>query len=83
MPECRTCGVALAPDELRLCRACWEAEDAMNDDYDDDPGCSWCGGDGWEECTDTLAGCGAGCTGRICPCGACNGSGLAKDQVVW
>jgi hypothetical protein len=27
MPECRGCGVALAPHELELCVACWEARE--------------------------------------------------------
>lgn len=36
MPECRTCGVALAPDELTLCRDCWYAEMDAEDDYEDE-----------------------------------------------
>lgn len=39
MPECRVCGVALAPHELELCEWCWDAnEDA--DDLDGDDGMS-------------------------------------------
>jgi hypothetical protein len=36
MPECRGCGVALAPHELQLCRECWEAtedDDGLEDAY--------------------------------------------------
>lgn len=32
MPECRRCGVALAPDEYRLCSACWVATEADCDE---------------------------------------------------
>jgi hypothetical protein len=32
MPECRRCGVALAPDESSLCSVCW---DATEDDCDE------------------------------------------------
>lgn len=35
MPECRTCGVALAPHELDLCAACWEATE--RDDHGEPP----------------------------------------------
>lgn len=38
-----------------------------DDYYDDDPNCSICGGEGWDDC----------------PCAACGGSGLAKDQTIW
>lgn len=31
MPECRVCGVALAPHELTFCDACWEATDTAID----------------------------------------------------
>lgn len=36
MPECRRCGVALAPDELDVCAACWdhmEARESSEDPY--------------------------------------------------
>jgi hypothetical protein len=52
-------------------------------DYDDDPGCSWCGGDGFDECYDPIQCCDPECDGEIGPCRACNGSGMSKDQVVW
>jgi hypothetical protein len=32
MPECRGCGVALAPHELVWCRECWDATE--NDEID-------------------------------------------------
>lgn len=32
MPECRRCGVALAPDEGSLCEACWDATEADCDE---------------------------------------------------
>lgn len=58
-------------------------------DIDDDPEseCSWCGGDGWEVCDDPIQ-ClndhiGDPFAGGEHPCGACGGSGLAKDQTVW
>ena len=53
-----------------------------DDIWDDEPDCSWCGGDGWEECDDPIQ-----CTyrhdWREHPCPACGGSGLAKDQTLW
>lgn len=49
---------------------------------DDDADCSFCGGDGYEECDDRIQ-----CTERhingMCRCVACNGSGRAKDQTIW
>lgn len=55
-------------------------------DYDDDPGCTLCGGDGYVQCFDPIQ-CMRHHIGNgwdaLCPCGACNGSGLAKDQTVW
>lgn len=32
MPECRRCGMPLAPHELELCRECWEAREREDDD---------------------------------------------------
>lgn len=32
MPECRGCGVALAPHELELCEACWDARERDDDE---------------------------------------------------
>ena len=55
--------------------------DIWEEDGEERIGCTWCGGDGFEECTDTLAGCGPRCTGEICPCTGCHGKGY--DQWVW
>ena len=69
-----------------------EIDDMLDDDYDTDPDCSHCGGDGEVECDDPIQ-----CTRmhsyfthpdtdqefQFCVCFACNGSGLAKDQVIW
>ena len=35
MPECRGCGVALAPHELELCQSCWDATED-DDEFPDD-----------------------------------------------
>jgi hypothetical protein len=60
----------------------WES---MDEDREDDVerDCSHCGGDAWVECPDPIQ-----CTyphNRFgeCPCAACGGSGLAKDQTIW
>lgn len=53
-----------------------DADGDWYDDEDDDPGCTWCGGEGWDECSDVLAGCGPGCRSTAgdastwCPCQA-------------
>ena len=58
--------------------------EAFDDDVDwENPDCTWCQGDGDQECDDPL-----GCTRRhdefgSCECSACGGSGLAKDQTIW
>ena len=54
------------------------------DDWDDrDPDCSWCAGDGWQECDDPIQCFRPHTEHGLCPCGACGGSGLAKDQTIW
>ena len=61
------------------------AEDDF-DDYDgtdDDPSCSWCGGDACEECGDPIQCCDPDCDGETHQCPACNGTGLAEHQVMW
>lgn len=52
-------------------------------DDDEDADCSMCGGRGWDECDDEIQ-CTAmhNCHGE-CPCVACGGSGLAKDQTIF
>ena len=44
--------------------------------------CSWCGGDGLEECDDPIQ-CMRPHIGNEHPCVACGGSGDAKDQTLW
>jgi hypothetical protein len=60
--------------------------DAFGDydaDYDlDEQDCSWCSGDGYAECDDPLQCCARHVNG-MCPCGACGGTGLRKNQVVF
>lgn len=62
----------------------------MTDAYEDwfsDPDCSFCGGEGYEECDDFIQCCAPHHIGngvyREHECKACGGSGLAKDQVIW
>ena len=56
--------------------------DDEQDDADADGDCYWCGGDGYDECSDPMQ-----CTHRhvcgLCPCRSCGGSGLAKDMTIW
>lgn len=50
-------------------------------DYDDDPGCTWCGGEGWAEVDDPLWDeCDEFGYG---PCAACNGTGQRRHQWVF
>ncbi len=51
---------------------------AFADEGDD---CTWCLGDGFEECDDIQ--CLRHHIGDEHACSACGGSGLAKDQTVW
>ena len=73
-------------------RAEWDAmEFGPSDDYEDDD-CSHCGGDGEVECDDYLQ-CTrqhaywthpeSGMEFQFCACSACNGTGQAKEQVIW
>lgn len=68
-------------DDDRPTRA--EAELDDYEAWDDEPDCSFCGGDAVQECDDPIQCCDPGCDGEIGPCQACNGTGLAKHQVVW
>lgn len=60
-------------------------EDYDDFDPDDDPGCSWCLGEGVQEDCDDPLGC-AGpheSFGHGCPCRSCNGTGLRSQQTVF
>lgn len=57
--------------------------DDWDPDYDDDPDCTICGGEGYDECDDPIQCCQAHTAGDLCPCKGCGGSGLAKDQTIW
>lgn len=65
----------------------WYDADEYDGDWERD--CTHCGGEGWDECTDVLAGCGPGCTSGAgdvstwCPCRACDGTGLRSQQRVF
>ena len=51
---------------------------------DDNDPCSWCDGEWYlQECGDPLQCCEPRCDGQWHPCTACQGTGLAKHQVVW
>jgi hypothetical protein len=53
------------------------------DDLDGEP-CTWCGGvPDLQECDDPLQCCDPECDGQWHPCTACNGTGLAANQVMW
>jgi hypothetical protein len=60
-----------------------DADDDYGDGYDDDPACTWCGGDAWAECDDPIQCCDPKCDGQIHQCPACGGTGLAEHQVIW
>jgi hypothetical protein len=53
----------------------------------DEPGdmdCSHCGGDWYmQECDDPIQCCDPRCDGTWHPCTACQGTGLARHQVIW
>jgi hypothetical protein len=64
------------------------ADDALDDDYDEwaeaDERCTWCGGEpDLQECDDPIQCCDPRCDGTRHPCTACQGTGLAKYQVIW
>jgi hypothetical protein len=50
---------------------------------DDDESCSRCGGEIWVECDDPIQCTYAGCDGEMHPDPACQGTGLAENQVLW
>jgi len=54
-----------------------------DDEWADDESCSYCGGDGWDECHDPIQCTLAHSPDGLCPCAACGGSGAAKDQTIW
>ena len=57
---------------------------AGEDDDDDYAECSWCGGEWYlQECDDPIQCCSPRCDGQWHPCDACQGTGLAKHQVMW
>jgi hypothetical protein len=59
-----------------------ELEDWASDD-DSEP-CTWCDGEWYlQECDDPIQCCDDRCDGTWHPCTACNGTGLAKHQVIW
>lgn len=63
-------------------------DDAWEDfDPDNDGRCTRCAGDGFEDCDGSGADDGEDICVRANPhvhnCGACGGSGDAKDQTVW
>lgn len=45
--------------------------------------CTWCDGYGEQQCDDPIQCCDPRCDGQTCICGACNGSGLRRDQVIF
>jgi hypothetical protein len=48
---------------------------------DDDPHCTWCGGEPWnEDCANPLE---CECGGRGGHCSACANTGLARFQTIW
>lgn len=55
-------------------------------EFDPEPSCMTCSGDGWEWCedTDSAEGCWeSGCNGKSHTCPNCGGTGDAKDQRFW
>lgn len=56
---------------------------SLYEEIDDGPCCTHCGGEGVTECDDPIQCLNPACNGEFCTCGACGGSGLAKDQRVW
>ena len=60
-----------------------EKLDADLDGWDDDEGCTHCGGEQWTECDDPLQCTYPRCDGELHPCPACYGTGLSKHQWLW
>lgn len=55
-----------------------------DDDDADYETCSHCGGEWYlQECDDPIQCCDPRCDGQWHPCVACQGTGLAKHQVIW
>lgn len=78
MPRCAGCG-DYTPDDMP-CDAC------MYQDADEDGGdglCSRCGGDGFVECPRPLECTRVHTEAGQCACGACGGTGNARDQTIW
>jgi hypothetical protein len=62
----------------------WADDDYGPDDFaDDDPSCTWCGGEQWTECDDPIQCTYARCDGEFHPCPACCGAGLGRHQRLW
>lgn len=60
--------------------------DEFGDQYDDgqyDGYCTFCGGEGWDECDDPYQCTSEHLSSGLCPCKACGGSGNATDQTIW
>jgi hypothetical protein len=86
--ECIDCGF-----EVNSCRC--DRDDDSEYDYEDDGDerngdCTHCCGERFVECPNPLectrrhlGGDRFGWGGEVCPCGACGGTGRAKDQTVW
>lgn len=43
--------------------------------------CTWCGGEGVDECDDPMQCMDPACTGEMCTCTACDGRGY--NQRIW
>lgn len=57
-------------------------EDDLADLYGDDtPECTWCGGEGIDECDDPIQCMDPACNGEMCTCRGCDGRG--HSQVIW
>jgi len=54
--------------------------DAIDDEYDDEWYCTWCGGDGMQENDDPLW---YGSDADFISCECCNGTGLRKHQTIF
>ena len=58
--------------------------DDFDDGYsDEDRHCTHCGGEGYDECDDPIQCTRLHTSDGLCPCGACGGTGLGKDQTIW
>lgn len=71
----------LRPEDTQVLRA---SADALREPFEPDPRgipCTWCGGEGIDECDDPIQCLEPDCDGDMCRCTACDGRGV--DQVVW